>query len=168
MQSNTMRWKNLSQSKKVDSSLQISTWTQLSLLSKPGNLSNWNFWCNKWKWNDWYWTNEEDCSTHHVWNYLRSKCLRNDVWRQCNGFELLDPNYSCQKTNPETTLWVRETCLILGLGPLIIVLITVFLSFKTYNMALEPQCFVYLMECDQCLLEWRWCAWLGWSCACLV
>ena len=24
------------------------------------------------------------------------------------------------------------------------------------------------MECDQCLLEWRWCAWLGWSYACLA
>ena len=22
------------------------------------------------------------------------------------------------------------------------------------------------MECDQCLLEWRWCAWLGWCFAC--
>ena len=24
------------------------------------------------------------------------------------------------------------------------------------------------MECDQCSLEWRWCAWLGWSYTCLA
>ena len=29
------------------------------------------------------WTNEEDCSTHHVWNHLWSKCLRVDVSYQC-------------------------------------------------------------------------------------
>ena len=40
------------------------------------------------------------------------------------------------------TPWVRETCLIVGLLFLIIVLITASLSSKTYNMALAPECIV--------------------------
>ena len=40
------------------------------------------------------------------------------------------------------TLWVRETCLIVGLRPLIIILITASLSSKTFNMALAPECIV--------------------------
>ena len=34
------------------------------------SLSSWNSWCSKWTWNGGFWTNEEDCSTHHVWNSL--------------------------------------------------------------------------------------------------
>ena len=37
------------------------------------------------------------------------------------------------------TLCVRETCLIVGLRPLIIILITDLLSSKTYNMAPAPE-----------------------------
>ena len=35
------------------------------------------------------WTNEEDCSTRHVWNFPLSTCLRVGVWCQCNGFDFL-------------------------------------------------------------------------------
>ena len=38
------------------------------------------------------------------------------------------------------TLWVLETCHIVGLRPLVIILITDSLSSKTYNTALEPEC----------------------------
>ena len=38
------------------------------------------------------------------------------------------------------TRWVLETCLIVGLRPLIIILITASLSSKTYNMAPSPEC----------------------------
>ena len=40
------------------------------------------------------------------------------------------------------TLWVRETCLFVGLLPLIIFLITASLSAKTNNIALESEFFV--------------------------
>ena len=40
------------------------------------------------------------------------------------------------------TLWVRETCLIVGLVPLILTLMTASLSSKTYNIALESEFFV--------------------------
>ena len=40
------------------------------------------------------------------------------------------------------TLWVRETCLIVGLRPLRIILITVSLSSKTFTIALESEFFV--------------------------
>ena len=38
------------------------------------------------------------------------------------------------------TLWVLDTCLIVGLLPLIIILITASLSSNTYNIALKPEC----------------------------
>ena len=41
------------------------------------------------------------------------------------------------------TLWVRGTCLIVGLRPLIIILITASLSSKTYNRALGSECVVF-------------------------
>ena len=40
----------------------------------------------------------------------------------------------------QATLWVLDTCLIVGLRPLIIILITASSSSKTYNIALEPEC----------------------------
>ena len=44
---------------------------------------------------------------------------------------------------PRATLWVRETCLIVGVRPLVIILITASLSSKTYNIALEPEFVVF-------------------------
>ena len=38
------------------------------------------------------------------------------------------------------TLWVLDTCLIVGLRPLIIILITTSLSSKTYSIALKREC----------------------------
>ena len=40
----------------------------------------------------------------------------------------------------KATLWILDTCLIVGLRPLIICLIKTSLSSKIYNMALEPEC----------------------------
>ena len=78
------------------------------------SLSSWNSWYSKWSWNGWYWTN----------NSLWSTCLRVDVWCQCNGFEFWGPNSSRQ-----TTLWVSETCLIVGLRPFIITGIRIFCNW---------------------------------------
>ena len=55
-----------------------------------------------------------------------------------SGPKLITSNNQCR-----ATLWVRETCLILGLWPLIIILITASLSSKTYNKAPEPECVVF-------------------------
>ena len=40
----------------------------------------------------------------------------------------------------KATLWVLDTCLIVGLRPLIVILVTASLSSKTYNIALGPKC----------------------------
>ena len=40
----------------------------------------------------------------------------------------------------KATLWVLDTCLIVGLRPFTIISFTASLSSKTYNMALEPEC----------------------------
>ena len=85
VQSELMRGKNLSQQKKIYSSLLVATWTQLFLLllfdlesssQLWSSLSSWISWCSKWSWNGWYQTNEEDCSIHHVWNSHCTTCLR--------------------------------------------------------------------------------------------
>ena len=47
------------------------------------------FGANEERWNGQYWTNEEDYSTRHEWNYLWLGCLRFGVWSQCNGFGFL-------------------------------------------------------------------------------
>ena len=39
----------------------------------------------------------------------------------------------------KATLWVLDTCLIVGLRPFTIIFITASLSSKTYNKALEPE-----------------------------
>ena len=55
-----------------------------------------------------------DCSTHHVWKsllwtWLASWCLVS-MWRNLNlGSKLILSN-----NQPRTTLWVRETCLVVG------------------------------------------------------
>ena len=43
----------------------------------------------------------------------------------------------------QATLWVLDTCLMVGLLPLIIILITASLSSKTQNTALEPEDFPF-------------------------
>ena len=55
------------------------------------------------------------------------------------GVNVTDLNFCNQS---RATLWVRATCLIVGLRPLIIILITASLSSRTYNIALESEFFV--------------------------
>ena len=49
-------------------------------------------------WNCWCWTNGEDGSTHHVWNWLLSVCLRVGTWCQRIGFGCFGPDWFCQMT----------------------------------------------------------------------
>ena len=72
-----MRRKNLSQwNKNTYSALLVAIWTQLFVLpfdfesSSPlwSSSSSWNSWYNTWNWNGRNLANEEECSTHHVWN----------------------------------------------------------------------------------------------------
>ena len=83
---------------------------------------------------------------------------------------ILGSKLSLSNDQSRATLWVRETCLSVGLQPLIIISITGSLSSQTNNIqhSTRNQNSWYLMECYQCLLEWRWCAWLGWNYACLA
>ena len=46
--------------------------------------------------NSWYSTNEEDGSTHHEWNFLRSTCHRVVFWCQRIWSESWFPNWFCQ------------------------------------------------------------------------
>ena len=89
--------------------------------------------CSKTLDNSWCLTNEENGSTHHVWNFLWSTCLRVGVWCQCTGFKSWSPHWYCQMTKPRATLCVLETCLIVGLLSLMIILITASLSSRMYN-----------------------------------
>ena len=64
------------------------------------------------------------------------------------------------------TLWVLDTCFIVGFQPLIIILITAWLSSQTNNIALEPESFTF--DRDQYWLDRDWCAWLEFGSACWV
>ena len=55
-------------------------------------------------------------------------------------------------------LWVRETCLIVGLRPLTIIFLSASLSSKTHNIALEPESIV---------LDGMWSMWVGMTLVCL-
>ena len=49
--------------------------------------SSWNSECSRESWNGWCLTNEEDFSTHHVWNCPLSICLQVGVWYRHTWFE---------------------------------------------------------------------------------
>ena len=62
--------------------------------------------------------------------------LCQDVCELAFGVDVFDLNLRVQINSIEQpTLWVLETCLIVGLLPLIIILITASLSSNTYNKA---------------------------------
>ena len=58
-------------------------------------------------------------------------------------FGAIVTNLILSNNQSRATLWVRETCLIVGLRPLIIILITASLSSKTDNIALESESVVF-------------------------
>ena len=55
-------------------------------------------------------------------------------------FWILGSELILSNNQSKATLWVHETCLIVGLRPFMIILITASLSSKMYNKALEPEC----------------------------
>ena len=59
------------------------------------------------------------------------------------GFEIFGSKLILSNNQSRAALWIHETCLIVGLRPLIIILITASLSSKTYNIALEPEFVVF-------------------------
>ncbi len=73
-------------------------------------------------------------STHHAWNFFRSKCQRVGFWCRCFWF-VLESRLIRSNNQSRATLWVLDTCLIVGLDPSIIRLITASLSSNTYNKA---------------------------------
>ena len=56
--------------------------------------------------NSWCSTNEANSSTHHVWNSYRLTCQRVDSWCQQIWFGFWNQSTA--------TLWVLDTCLIVG------------------------------------------------------
>ena len=73
-------------------------------------------------------------------NMSASRCLVSI----CNRFEFfLVSKIILSNNQSRATLWVRETCLVVGLRPLIIILITASMSPKAYNTALEPECVAF-------------------------
>ena len=92
---------------------------------------------NWWNSNGQCWLNktQKDDSNHHVWNlplvsmsaswFLVSMYL---TW-------IFGSNLILSNNQSRATLWVLETCLIVGLLPFMIILITASLSSNTYNKA---------------------------------
>ena len=88
----------------------------------------------------------------YLWNFLkrrkRGPHVRTDlIWNTCARWEaswflvsmyliwILESILIRSNNQSSATLWVLETCLIVGLLPLIIILITASLSSNTYNKA---------------------------------
>ena len=70
-----------------------------------------------------------------------------DVCDLVFGVNVTDLNFFGSKlilsnNQSRATLWVRETCFIVGLRPLIRILIIASFPSKKYNMALAPECVV--------------------------
>ena len=74
-------------------------------------------------------------STHHAWNFLWSKYQLVGFWCRCILIWILESRLIRSNNQSRATLWVLETCRIVGLLPLIIILITALLSSNTYNKA---------------------------------
>ena len=70
-----------------------------------------------------------------MWNFPWSVCLRLGFWSQCIWFGFWGPNWFDRKNQSRATLWVWDACLVVGLLPLMIILITASLSSNTYNKA---------------------------------
>ena len=85
--------------------------------------------------NGWCWTNTKDDSIDHVWNFPLSICLRNVSWCQHIWIGSWRPSWFCQTTSQEQLCVSSYTCLIVGLLPFIIILITPSLSSNTHNKA---------------------------------
>ena len=80
-------------------------------------------------------TSTTNDSTHRVWNFLWFKCLRVVFLVSMYLIWILESRLIRSNNQSRATLWVLETCLIVWLLPLMIILITASLSSNTYNKA---------------------------------
>ena len=87
------------------------------------------------KWRRWFHSSRVDFP---LVNMSASWCLVS-MWR----IWILGSKLILSNNQSRATLWVLDPCLIVGLLPLIIILITASLSSKTYNMAPGPECVVF-------------------------
>ena len=77
----------------------------------------------------------KDDSIRHVWNFPRSVCPASWFLVSIYLIWILESKLILSNNQSRATLWVLETCLIVELVPLIIILITASLSSNTYNKA---------------------------------
>ena len=99
--------------------------------SSPSFPHSWSSWCSessKLSWNGWCYTNNKDCSTHHVWSHLKSPFVKmSAIWCLVVSTYLiwiLGSRLILSHNRSRATLWILDTCLIVGLLPLMIILIT--------------------------------------------
>ena len=72
-------------------------------------------------------------TTHHVWNCLWSGCLGVGFWIRHTWFWTFGSRLILSNIQPRATRWVRDTCLIVGLLPLMNIFTSASLSSKMYN-----------------------------------
>ena len=71
----------------------------------------------------------------HVWNYLRSICLQVGCLVSTHLTWILGSRLILSNNQSRATLWVLDTCLIVGLRPLMIIIITASLSSEMCSIA---------------------------------
>ena len=109
-------------------SLEVSSWRlyDMALCFPIGSERKSLKWCKRTSRNSWFSTNEEDDSTRHAWKLpLVSMSARSTYLMWIFGSKLILSN-----NQSSATLWDLDTCLIVGLRPLIIILMTASLSSK--------------------------------------
>ena len=97
----------------------------------------------------------------HVWNFLWLGCQQFGFWCRCTWFGFFGSKLIRSNNESRATLWVLETCLIVGLLHFIIILITASLSSNTYNKASWRANWTYegteSMSFITSIRLWDWC-----------
>ena len=110
----------------------VSTWHQSQCALQPWRE---NFWKRLQDYIEKliYWTNTGGDSFHFSRSFLWSECQRVGLLVSTYLIRILGSKLILSNSKSRATLWVLDTCLIVVLLPLIIILITASLSSKMYN-----------------------------------
>ena len=111
---------------------EIFSTSQIAFLRKEKNEC-WNSGCRKMWCRSWCWEDATSCATHHAWNFLLLKMSASWCFVLTYLIKSFGSRLILSNNQSRATRWVRDTCLIVGLMPLMILFITASLSSKMYN-----------------------------------
>ena len=161
-QSDSAQSKNLSRQVTPSSSSALTLPRSCSLLSALASFLP-SFWCS---WSSW--NSERMADVKQIKKIVPLIACESPfcqyVCKLVFGVDMLDLNSGVQinlsNNQSRATLWVLDTCLIVGLRPLMIILITASLSSKMYSIAPNRENFAF-DGTKSTLFRWRLSCWVG-------